>query len=260
MTTKNITSKLLLVILLASFFLVLNSLSAQAETMYNDNFRLQMGNLNSISGKSAGSGFNINITSGETAPGLFSGANFKVRSGFQYISSIIPFSFTLSSVIIDFGTLSPTNPVTRTQTLTVDNQSAYGYAVTAVQNHQLLVPSSGALIPDTTCDAGTCTQTTASEWNSTLTYGFGYRCDSVSVIYFGATSNGCVPGDTNFYDNPNYYKQFADASKSENAVAIMSGTSGRNQEATVTYKVNISSSQVAGLYTNAVTYVATPTY
>ena len=62
MTTKNITSKLLLVILLASFFLVLNSLSAQAETMYNDNFRLQMGNLNSISGKSAGSGFNINIT------------------------------------------------------------------------------------------------------------------------------------------------------------------------------------------------------
>ena len=260
MTPKTKTANFLCILFLASCLLFLKSASINAETMYNDNFRLQMGNLNSISGKSAGSGFNINITSGETAPGLFSGPNFKVRSGFQYISSIIPFSFTLSSIIIDFGTLSPTNPVTRTQTLTIDNQSAYGYAVTAVENHQLLVPSSGSLIPDTTCDSGTCTQSTATEWNSTLTYGFGYRCDSVSVIYFGATSTACVPGDTTFYDNPTYYKQFADTSKSESAVTVMSGTSGRDQEATITYKVNISSSQVAGLYTNAVTYVATPTY
>lgn len=243
-----------------TFCLLTFNLVAKAETMYNDLYRLQMGNLNSIAGKSAGSGFSLNITSGETAPGLFSGPNYKVRSGFQYISSIIPFSFTLSSILIDFGTLSPTNPVTRTQTLTVDNQSANGYIVTAIENHQLLVPASGALIPDTTCDAGTCTESTAAAWTSTLTYGFGYRCDSVSVIYNGATSNGCVAGDNTFYSNPTYYKQFADASKSESAVTIMSGTSGRNQEATLTYKANISSAQPAGNYTNAITFVATPTY
>lgn len=248
--------------ILNSCFLLHNSApSAHAQsTMYNSLYKIRMGNLNSIAGESAGSGFNLNITSGETGVGLYSGTNYKVRAGFQYISSIIPFSFSISSLAIDFGSLSPTNAVTRSNTLTIDNQSAYGYRVTASENHQLLVPAIGALIPDTTCDAGTCDQTTASAWSSTLTYGFGYRCDSVSVIYNGVTSNGCVAGDLSFYSNPDYFKQFSDNSKSETSQSVMSGTSGRNQQATITYKVNISSTQAAGIYSNAITYIATPTY
>lgn len=248
--------------ILNSCFLLHNSapLALAQSTMYNDLYKIRMGNLNSIAGESSGSGFNLNITSGETGVGLYSGTNYKIRAGFQYINSIIPFSFSISSLAIDFGTLSPTNPVTRTNTLTIGNQSAYGYVVTASENHQLLVPASGALIPDTTCDAGGCSETTSAAWSSTLTYGFGYRCDSVSVIYNGAISNGCVAGDLNFYNNPTFYKQFSDNSKSETAQGVMSGTSGRNQQATITYKTNISSSQVAGTYTNAITYIATPTY
>lgn len=244
--------------LLNTKYKILNTVEAQS-TMYNDSYKVRMGNLNSISGESGGS-YNINFTSGETGVGLYSGANYKVRAGFQYIKSIIPFSFTISDILVDFGTLSPTNPVTRTSTLTIGNQSANGYVVTVSENHQLLVPSSGALIPDTRCDGGTCTQTTAAAWTSSLTYGFGYRCDSVSVIYNGAVSNGCVAGDTTFYDNPTFYKQFADDSNSETAQSIMSGTSGRNQQATVTYKLNISSTQAAGQYANSIIYIATPTY
>ncbi len=219
-------------------------------TLRNDYYMIRMGNLNAIAGESAGSGYNLNITGGQTAPGRYSGTNYVVRAGFQYINSIIPFYFKIDNIIIDFGALSPTNPVTRTSTLTVDNQSAGGYIVTAQENHQLLVPSSGQLIPDTTCDAGNCSDTTAALWTNTLTYGFGYRCDLVSVTNYCNTD----------FNTSDFYKQFADASKNETPVTVMSGQSGRNQKATITYKVNISSSQPAGLYTNAITYIATPTY
>lgn len=231
--------------------------SAQS-TMYNDSFKLRMGNLNSIAGESSGSGFNLNITSGETGVGLYSGTNYKIRAGFQYINSIIPFSFSISSLSIDFGSLSPTNPVTRTNILTIDNQSAYGYAVTASENHQLLVPALGTLIPDTTCDAGNCSETTGTAWSSTLTYGFGYRCDAVTA------TNYCNSG----FSTSTFYKQFADASKSETAQSVMSGPTNTtdlsglhiSQQSTITYKTNISSTQAAGTYTNAITYIATPTY
>jgi len=251
--------KAALLLFVFCFLLIAKSVNAQS-LLENDFYRLQMGNLNSIAGESGGSGFNLNITSGETGSGLYSGTNYKIRAGFQYINSIIPFAFSIDNLNIDFGTLSPTNPITRTDTLTIANQSAYGYVVTASENHQLLVPASGALIPDTTCDAGGCSETTATVWSSTLTYGFGFRCDSVSIIYNGSTSTDCLGGGSSFSGNANYFKQFADLSKSETAQTVISGTSGRNQQATITYKVNISSSQAAGEYTNAITYIATPTY
>lgn len=219
-------------------------------TLRNDYYMIRMGNLNTVAGESAGSGYSLNITGGQTAPGRYSGTNYVVRAGFQYISSIIPFYFKIDNIVIDFGNLTPTNPVTRTSTLTINNQSAGGYIVTAQENHQLLVPSSGSLIPDTTCDAGNCTETTAALWSNTLTYGFGYRCDQVGI------TNYCPSG----FNTANYYKQFADTSKNESAVTVMSGQSGKNQQSTITYKVNISSTQPPGIYTNVITYIATPTF
>ncbi len=227
--------------------------SAVAQEMTNSLYKIQMGNLNSIAGISGGENFKINITSGENTPGLYSGTNYKARLGFQYIPRKGGvFSFGISNTLIDFGTLTPTNPVTRTTTLTVSNTTAAGFTVTGSENHQLLVSKTGAIIPDTTCDKGTCSETTASEWNNSLTYGFGFRCD--------ASSKGCVAEDLSFYQNPLFFKQFADSSKKEKAVKIISGGKGKNQKATVTYKVNISSNQPAGLYTNSITYIAIPTF
>lgn len=221
-----------------------------AFTMSNLDYILDMGNLNSFAGKKSNSQYTLTDTGGQLAPGLYSGSNYKVRAGFQYIYSIIAFRFSISSLLIDFGILSPTTPVTRTNTLTVSNGSAYGYAVTAFENHQLLVPSSGQIIPNTTCDAGICTTTTAAAWTSTLTYGFGYRCDNVS-------GTDC---STDFATST-FYKQFADDSAGQSPVAVMSGTNvGSNKQGQITYKVNISGTQAAGLYTNVITYIATPTY
>lgn len=219
-------------------------------TMSNDNYILKMGNFNESAGKGTNSQFKVTSTTGQTGPGLYSGANYTVRAGFQYIYSIIPFRFTITGNVVNFGILSASNPVTRTSTLTINNQSAGGYTVKAYENHQLLLPGAGQVIPDTTCDSGTCTDTTASPWTSSLTYGFGYRCDIVDA------TNYC-PSDFSTSTN---YKQFADLSKSENAVTLMSGQSARSQRAQITYKANISATQPAGLYTNVITYIATPTY
>jgi hypothetical protein len=222
---------------------------ALAQTMSNSDYIIQMGNLNSISGKPTGSGFKLSYTSGQTGPGLYSGTNYKVRAGFQYISSIIPFRFSITNNFIDFGIINPTSPVLRTSLLTISNGSAFGYQVTASDNHNLRVNSSGNEIPPATCgDSGpTCTPTTAGPWTSTLTYGFGYRCDN-------NTGTDC---NTQFTDST-YYKPFI---ASPSAVAVMSGaTVGRNKVTQITYKLNISGSQPAGLYTNVINYIATPTF
>lgn len=230
--------------------LLLNLGGVEAFTMQNNNYIIRMGNVNSGAGVSEGGGNRLGITVGQTAPGLYSGTNYKVRAGFQYIHSIIPFTFTIAQTAIDFGVLSATNPVTRTNRLTVSNGSANGFAVTASENHQLLVPASGAVIPDTTCDNGLCTETASAAWTSTLTYGFGYRCDDV-------TGTNCDGG----FAISDTYKQFADASNNELAQIVMSNANvGEELQSEITYKVNVSGTQPAGTYTNIITYIATPTF
>lgn len=229
---------------------IFNPSTARAQTMSNSSYIIQMGNLNMSAGKPTGAQYSVSFTAGQTGAGLYSGSNYKVKSGFQYIYPFIGFAFSISSIEINFGTLSATNPVTRTNTLTVSNQSAGGYMVTAFENHPLLVPATGTKIPDTTCDGGSCSESLAAAWTNPLTYGFGYRCDAI-------TTNYCVSDFT----NGTYYKQFADDSNSETAQTIMdSSVSGKNQQAEITYKVNISATQPAGQYSNVITYIATPTF
>ena len=224
---------------------------AIAETMSNNLYRITWGNFNMAAGKPSNASYAVSYTAGQLAPGLYTGTNFIVKSGFQYIYSIIPFAFSINNIFIDFGTLTPANPVVRTNILSVSNQSAGGYIVTAFENHQLFAPATGQYIPDTTCDGGSCSETAPGGWSSSLTYGFGYRCDIVSV------TNYCN-SDFSIVSN---YKQFADNSKSEIPQTVFSShVSGRNQQAQVSYKANVSSVQANGAYSNFITYIATPTF
>ena len=216
--------------------------------MSNSSFIIRFPNLNSFAGKPSNSQYNLGITGGQTAPGLYSGSNYKVRAGFQYIKSIIPFSFAITSLFIDFGPITPGAPVTRTNVLTVSNGSAYGYTVLARENHPPRVNSSGASIPDTTCDPGTCTETTSALWTSLTTFGFGYRCDNIA-------GTDCESG----FSNPNNYKQFASSESAELAQPVMSSPNvGRDIKSQITYKINISASQPAGDYQNYITFIAVP--
>jgi hypothetical protein len=241
--------QLLFVLILSFLYLALYTMSANAQTMSNSQYMIQMGNLNSIAGHPSGPNYKVLFTVGQTGAGLYSGTNYKVRSGFEYIKSIIPFRFTVSNVFIDFGIISPTIPVLRTNLLTISNGSAFGYQVSTSQNHNLRVNPYGAAaeIPATACDGPSCTPTTAAAWTNSLTYGFGYRCDNIA-------GSDC---DSQFA-TANYYKPFI---SSPSAIIVMSSNNvGRNRIAQITYKLNIAGSQVAGLYTNVLNYIAMPTF
>lgn len=228
---------------------VITTSQVMAFTMSNANWIIDFGNLNMTSGKPTGTNYKVSNTVGQIAPGLYTGTNYTVRAGFQYVYSLIPFRFSISNLFIDFGTLSPTNPVTRTNTLTISVGTANGYSVKAYENHSLQT-ASGNLIPDTTCDSGLCTDSIASAWSNTLTYGFGYRCDNIS-------GTDC---STDF-STSTFYKQFSNDAYGESPAAVMTGSNvGRNKSVQVTYKVNISGTQAPGDYSNQIIYLAIPTF
>jgi hypothetical protein len=234
---------------LVSFVLFILSfaLESHAVRMSNSDYIIRS-EINSFGGKSTGAGGKITVSGGQTGRTIYSGTNYKVRAGFQYIDSMLPFTFSISSVEINFGTIVPGEPVARENILTVSSGASAGYQVILQEDHPLRDLSTGSEIPDTTCDAGNCSHTTAALWTSPLTYGFGYRCDNV----LGAD---CSSG----FNTANFYKQFPNAQAGEPAQVVMSGANaGSKKQAKITYKVNIPASQAEGVYQNKIKYIATP--
>ena len=232
-------------LLLLVFCLWPPSMHAQA-SVESENYRIQMPNFNSGAGIPSSSGYRLDTTVGQTAAGLYTSTGYLVRSGFQYIHSIIPFSFSISDFLISFGTLIPDTPSTLTSTLTVSSGGAGGYSVTAVENDSLKT-TTGTAIPDTTCDAGTCTETSATVWNLDTTYGFGYNM-----------TGDDIPAD--FIDST-YYRHFANSTVSELPQVVMGNVNvGRDRTATITFKANVSGTQAAGNYQNNILFTAIPSF
>lgn len=149
-----------------------------------------------------------------------------------------PTAFTLrvSQDIIPFGALTATNPVLRDLELVVESNEN-NYQVFAFENHALAA-NPVDMIPNTTCDNGSCTTERSAPWTNNLTYGFGYR----------------------FAEEPrNTYKQFIDASKTKQLLPIISEQAGTITKK-LTYKVNVSRTQKQTSYLNVVTYIAIPNY
>lgn len=205
-----------------------------------------MPNLNSGAGIPSSSNYSVSSTIGQTSAGLYSSSGYRVKSGFQYIYSIIPFSFAISSVSINFGHLVSQTPVTATNTLTIASGGAGGYQVKASENNPLKVGSTSRTIPNTACNVS-CTNTAAGIWNSNTKYGFGFNM-----------SGQDIPAD---FTDLTYFRPFADRGSSESPQIVMSSIYvGRGRQSTVTYKVNVSGVQAAGIYNNIITYTAIPSY
>lgn len=232
---KNFKFKLNLIICLF-IYLLITSFPAHAQTMENTMYQIQDSNINP---------FPIQLNTSN--PNLINKYNIpsKVKN------SESTFTFSISDLDIDFGTLSPTNPISRDITIKIKNQIKSGYKVIASENHELIEAKTGSKIPDTTCDNGRCTDIVSDKWDGTLTYGFGYRCDSSKI--------SCIENDNSFKEL-NFYKQFSNSSQKESPATILSEANSIGQEANITYKVNISSSQPKGAYSNTVTFIAIPNF
>jgi len=234
--------------------LFLSEIRAQS-SLKSPNYEITWPNLNMVGGNTTSPGYKMGVTGGQTAPGLYESTGYKIRAGFQYIHSIIPFSFQIDALALDFGILTPqvlTNE--KTLTLTVNSGSAGGYQILARENDNL---KSTALseIPDTSCDlADTCDyQLNAGTWTQNTTYGFGYKMAGTDV-----------PSEF----TGGKFKRFANASNvpTENPTKVMGLTpvegheAGRNKIATMSARINIDNIQAAGIYQNILTFTALPTY
>lgn len=155
-------------------------------------------------------------------------------------------SIALSQDSLDYGTLTPTNPIIRTSKISLINAS-FGSQIFGYENHPLL-SSAKQVIENTSCDNGACTPEIAAVWDNTLTYGFGYRCDSQNATFCDSQ-----------FSSTDYYKPYADASTGHIPQPVMYAPRG-NSEATVSYKVNISGTQKIGSYNNSIVYVAIPNF
>lgn len=233
--------------LLGYLFIGLFLASAEAQTMSNQNYIIQTQDVNTVTNVSA------TTEKPESKPDPFTseGVNFKVRSGFENLVSVLPFSISLSSNIVDFGTLSPTNPVIRTVDLNVQSLAVYGYSVITFENKPLTaIPSANKdFIPDTTCDNGGCSVENAAQWANALTYGFGYRCDNLAGL-------DC---DKSFL-KANFYKHFPDIDSNDDPQSIVAGVGSENKEVRISYKINTSGNQTKGIYNNVITYIAVPNF
>ncbi len=239
--------KNLKILFLSTLYLVLSTFSVYAqERVESANYRIIFPNFNSGAGIPTSSNYRLNTTLGQTGPGEYSSTGYRVKAGFQYINSIIPFSFSISDIQKNFGTLSPNTPVTTTSTIVVSAGGAGGYSVKASENNPLKTRTGSGTIIDTLCDT-TCSETAAAVWTSSAKYGFGFNMtgDDVSTDFTNST----------------YYRQFADRSNTESPATIMtSGNVGRSRTATITYKVNIGTGQPSGVYQNVITFIAIPSY
>lgn len=187
------------------FFVIISSLfflffflshEVRADNFESERYRIQYGTIN-IGGENAASsgGYNLSVSLGQTAAGEFQSNGYVVKAGFQYLHSIIPFRFTISSTNMDFGTLIPQLPTTQETSLTVSFGSAGSYQVSA-QEESPLKTLAGTFIPDTVCDNSTdpCNENSAEVWKKNNAYGFGYNISGNDVPPDFADTNYFLKG------------------------------------------------------------------
>lgn len=239
-------------------FLFLFSPTCSAQNFVSPSFHIDWGNFNMTSGKKNSSNYQITDTVGQNAPGQFNSEGFVVKSGFQYIyDSMYRFSFTISKLNINFGTITPGIGSTDTNIITITSPGLSGYQILVSQNHPLQINASKK-IPNTRCDNSTCTSELSSLWVNNSTYGFGFN--AIGINESGVTTN---IGTSSYFTNNTFFRPFADKSAlpQETSAIIMSEDGPvQKHSARITYKVNIASNQTAGNYQNAITFIAVPKY
>jgi hypothetical protein len=219
-----------------------------AQTFDSASFHIDFGNFNMTAGKKSSTNYTLTDTVGQNAPGRFDNTGYVIKSGFQYLyDEVIPLSFKISNLELNFGSLVPSIGSTLSNTLTISTPTGHGYDILAIASHPLATLGANYTIPDTKCDASDCTSSTSGAWTSNSTYGFG----------FNANGNGTSP----YFTNTNYFRCFANNSSGESAKVIMSeNTPVKNHSAVITYKINIPPTQSAGTYQNSINFIAVPKY
>lgn len=219
--------------------------TVRGETMNSNNYTIRTGNFNITSGLKSSGSYSLTDTVGQTVANYFSSTGYHARAGFQYLYTLYNFSFSISDLAINL-TLTPNFFSTDSHNLIV-TAPGQGYSVSVYATDQLKLSGGVDTIPDTTCDSGPCTETSAELWTNASNNGFGYNLTGNDVSADFVSSS--------------YFRPFPNFSLGENPATIMSSIeAGKNRTATVTYQLSPSGSQASGTYSTNIIYIATPTY
>lgn len=250
MTKSSVTAKLAIAVASAAGFLLLANGPVHSDRLESESYVVTFGNFNVTSGEKSSASYNLTDTVGQIANGpygQFGSSGYVIGGGFQYIYTIDTFSFRITDVSVELGELTPGAHATAGHDLIISTKGAGGYYVYAYERHPLRHTNGTPDIPDTSCDAGTCTISSAGVWSNTTIPGFGFNMsgDDVAADFIDST----------------YFRPFADDSASDTMQVVMSSTNvGQNRTATVTYKAGITGAQASGDYQTNVLYVAVPGY
>ncbi|MEN9407374.1 MAG: hypothetical protein RLZZ455_590 [Candidatus Parcubacteria bacterium] len=150
----------------------------------------------------------------------------------------------VSDDFVQFGSLSPTNPVLRQLRFSLFSPYA-PFSLYQQMNHELQ-NDPGNTIPATSCDNGSCTITQASLWKSTLTYGLGVRCEN---------NEGTVCPDD--FIEQNTFRPLG-ITASNKASIIASGATVDKNTFVLSYKLVVPGTQAPGNYQASLTYIFVP--
>lgn len=231
---------LLIAAMLIVFFLGMTPSSIHATTLYNKDYLLEIEGI-TLDNPTPTPVYLLTIPT----PTQFQ-QPAKAVTSYEKVQ-VQPMKLHVNPILVSFGLLSATNPTKREVTIALTNPTASRYSLIGYATSSLTDKETKAAIPDTTCDAGTCTEVTASSWESILTYGFGYRCNGKDC--------------SRAFLNSNTYMHFANYTRGQTHETILSGQqahTGRNAQ--IVLKTNIPGTQPQGLYTNTIVFIATPSY
>lgn len=167
---------------------------------------------------------------------------------------------TSTAMAVPFGTGVTANTFyNAAQQLTVSTNAPGGYSVKVEENDQMgkegkvctgaTAGEADNCIKDTTCDGGTCSQTTSGEWVTATNNGLGYSLSNVS----GTDASFLYNESARSFST----KQFADQEVPETKQNVMSNAGVVNgSSACVLYRMSVSGTQPAGYYYNKVKYTA----
>jgi hypothetical protein len=196
----------------------------------------------STSGGSGGG----NATSGQITVSAEVAAPDEPVLVFTITAGSAPDGGTVTDASLDFGLVSAGTAKMGSHFLKVTTNAPAGYNVLAGESYPLqtraaagTVPQPVHVIPDVTGDDGSITEAVTGPWLLNTTYGFGFTASGTDALFSGG------------------YRQFADASLSETPQRVMANTGPvEDSEIEVGYKLNVSPTQAAGIYTNTLVYVA----
>lgn len=235
--------------ILHTLFFILHTSPVQAANMESTRFQIHNSAINIGGGNASSSNYGLSTTLGQTAAGQFDSEGFALRAGFQYLHSVIPFTFSVSKSNLTLNNIEPNKPQTTGLDLHVTYGSAGGYQVATQALGPLRTFDGFKSIPHTICNTAKkkCTSTKAAQWNSDTSFGFGYSVKGDSVT-------------PDFIDS-SFYRPFADENLNQSPAVIMQSTNvTRSANATVTLKVNVPPRQATGIYTTVLNFIATPMF